>query len=81
MSYLCVFKWSPLGVKNLLKPRPDWSPLGVTKSSSQAQMVSFRVSKNFWSPHPPLSYKMNFPLNIILRKGYYLFYKRKKMFI
>ena len=25
-----------------LKPRPDWSPLGVTKSLSHAQMVSFR---------------------------------------
>ena len=28
--------------QNLLKPRPDWSPLGVTKSLSHAQMVSFR---------------------------------------
>ena len=28
--------------QNSLKPRPDWSPLGVTKSLSQAQMVSFR---------------------------------------
>ena len=28
--------------QNLLKPRPDWSPLGVTKSLSYAQMVSFR---------------------------------------
>ena len=27
--------------QNLLKPRPDWSPLGVTKSLSHAQMVSF----------------------------------------
>ena len=25
--------------QNLLKPRPDWSPLGVTKSLSHAQMV------------------------------------------
>ena len=28
--------------QNLLKPRPDWSPLEVTKSLSHAQMVSFR---------------------------------------
>ena len=28
--------------QNLLKSRPDWSPLGVTKSLSHAQMVSFR---------------------------------------
>ena len=28
--------------QNLLKPRPDWSPLGVTKSLSHAQMVSLR---------------------------------------
>ena len=28
--------------QNLLKPRPDWSPLGVTKSLSHPQMVSFR---------------------------------------
>ena len=28
--------------QNLLKPRPDWSPLGVTKSLSHAPMVSFR---------------------------------------
>ena len=32
----------PFKGQNLLKPRPDWSPLGVTKSLSQAQMVSFR---------------------------------------
>ena len=31
--------------QNLLKPRPNWSPLGVTKSMSHAQMVSFRGSK------------------------------------
>ena len=45
MSYLYVFKWSLLGQnlgQNLLKPRPDWSPLGVTKTLSHAQMVSFR---------------------------------------
>ena len=41
MSYLCVFKRSPLG-QNLLKPRPDWSPLRVKKTSSHAQMVFFR---------------------------------------
>ena len=28
--------------QNLLKPRPDWSRLGVTKSLSHAQMVSLR---------------------------------------
>ena len=28
--------------QNLLKARPDWSPLEVTKSLSHAQMVSFR---------------------------------------
>ena len=28
--------------QNLHKRRPDWSPLGVTKSLSHAQMVSFR---------------------------------------
>ena len=28
--------------QNLLKLRPDWSALGVTKSLSHAQMVSFR---------------------------------------
>ena len=28
--------------QNLLKRRPDWSPLGVTKSLSHAQMVSKR---------------------------------------
>ena len=40
MSYLRVFKRSPFGGQILLKPRPDWSPLGVTKSSSHAQTVS-----------------------------------------
>ena len=28
--------------QNLLKALPDWSPLGVTKSLSHAQMASFR---------------------------------------
>ena len=28
--------------QNLLKPRPDWSHSGVTKSLSHAQMVSLR---------------------------------------
>ena len=28
--------------QNLLKPRSDWSPLGVSKSLSHAQMVSLR---------------------------------------
>ena len=27
--------------QNLLKPRPDWSPLGVTKSLSHAQIAQF----------------------------------------
>ena len=50
--------------QNLLKPRPDWSPLGVTKSFSHSQMISFRGSiQNFrraslsvcsiWESPPP----------------------------
>ena len=29
MTYFCVFKRSLFRGQNLLKPRPDWSPLGV----------------------------------------------------
>ena len=39
--FVCVSAVSFRG-QNLLKPRPDWSPLGVTKSLSHAQMVSLR---------------------------------------
>ena len=49
--------------QNLLKPHPDWSLLGVTKSLSHAQMVSFRgsiqnfrrasLSVPYGSPPPP----------------------------
>ena len=39
--FLTYFGYHIMG-QNLLKPRPDWSPLGVTKSLSHAQMVSFR---------------------------------------
>ena len=46
MSYLFVFKRSLLGGQNLLKPRPDWSPLGVKKTLSPAQMVSFSNNNN-----------------------------------
>ena len=34
---ICVF----LSSLYLLKPRPDWSPLGLTKRLSRTQMVSF----------------------------------------
>ena len=37
--------------QNLLKPPPDWSPFGVTKSLSHAQMVSFRGF--IWESPPP----------------------------
>ena len=39
---ICMFPSGLFWGQNLLKPRPDWSPLGVTKSLSHAQMVSFR---------------------------------------
>ena len=40
--HICVFLAVSFRGQNLLKPRPDWSPLGVTKSLSHAQMVSLR---------------------------------------
>ena len=33
--------------QNLLKARPDWSPLGVAKSLSHARMVSFNLGVKF----------------------------------
>ena len=39
--FVCFYAVSFRG-QNLVKPRPDWSPLGVTKSLSHAQMISFR---------------------------------------
>ena len=38
--------------QNLLKPRPDWSPLGVTKSFSHAQMEHPRLF-HMGVPTPP----------------------------
>ena len=40
--HICMFSAVSFRGQNLLKPRPDWSPLGVTKSLSHAQMVSLR---------------------------------------
>ena len=43
--------------QNLLKPRLDWSPIGITKSLSHAQMVSFRGQiQNFRRASPSVSY-------------------------
>ena len=42
-SRIRVFYAASFRGQNLLKPCPDWSPLGVTKSLSHAQKVSFRV--------------------------------------
>ena len=44
MSYLCVFKRFPLGVKICLSHAQIALLYGVTKSSSHAQLVSFRES-------------------------------------
>ena len=45
-----------------LKPRPDWSPLGVTKSLSHAQMVSFRGwIQNFRRASPSVPYGSPLP--------------------
>ena len=42
--FICVFLSGLfLWGQNLLKPHPDWSPLGITKSLSHAQMVFFKA--------------------------------------
>ena len=51
MSYFFVFKRSLLGVKILLKPRPDWSRLGATKNLEPRPLgVKFKISDE----HPRL---------------------------
>ena len=51
---ICVFQAVSFRGPNLLKPRPDWSPLGVTKSLSHKQIVFFRgLNSKFSDEHPP----------------------------
>ena len=54
--FVC-FKAVSFRGQNLRKPRPDWSPWGVTRSLSHAQMVSFRgLGPNFWRASPCVPY-------------------------